>query len=129
MVNIAARRYMWRFGISMTSYMIVLFGSVSAIRRLHPTGPLLVTLAALPALPMLAVIWAIFMFIVEQQDEYLRMRQIRQTLVATAFMLAVTTVWGFLEGAQAVPHIPFYWAFVIWCGGLFIDFVIGWFQR
>ncbi len=129
MANVAARRYIWRFSISMTSYMVVLFGSVSAIRHLHPTGASLIILSTLPAVPMLAVIWAIFMFIVEQQDEYLRMRQIRQTLVATAFMLAVTTVWGFLEGAQAVPHIPLYWVFVIWCGGLFIDFVIGWFQQ
>jgi uncharacterized YccA/Bax inhibitor family protein len=129
MTNLAARRYMWRCGLSMAAYMAVLIGCISAIRHLHPEGPLLVILSVLPALPMLAVIWSIFMFIVDQQDEYLRMRQVRQILVGTAFTLAVTTVWGFLEEAHVVPHIPLQWVFVIWCGGLFIDFVIGWFQQ
>jgi uncharacterized membrane protein len=127
--NVAARRYMWRFGISMTAYMLVLFASLSALRQWQPHGALLVMLSILPALPMLGVIWSIFQFIVDQTDEYLRMRQIRQVLVATAFLLVVTTVWGFLENTGVAPHLPLYSVFVIWCAGLFIDFVVQWFDR
>jgi hypothetical protein len=79
---------------------------------------LAVLLAVLPALPLIGVVWAFGRLIVEQTDEYQRSLTVRQVLVATGFMLAVTSVWGFLETFGQVPHLPMYWAFIIWCAGL-----------
>ena len=126
MTNPAGRRYLRRFIPSMISYVLLLFAALWAIERYEPTGPLLAALSLLPALPLMVVIWAIGMFIVEQPDEYLRMRQVRQVLIATAFMLVACTAWGFLEIGGAVPHLPLYWAFILWCFGLFFEPVAAW---
>ena len=84
------------------------------------SGPTAVIVALLPALPLIAIIAAMARLIVETKDEYQRMLHVRQMLVATGFTLAVCTVWGFLEEFGLVMHLPAYWTFVLWCGGLAI---------
>ncbi|GGO94239.1 hypothetical protein [Stakelama pacifica] len=83
---------------------------------LHGIAAVLVAL--LPALPLIGMILAIGRLIIDEKDEYLRVLHVRQMLVATGFMLSVCSIWGFLESFDQVPHVPAYWAFVIWCGGL-----------
>ena len=85
-----------------------------------PTGAPLIALAILPALPIIAVIWAMGMAIVEQPDEYVRAKLIHAMLIATALMLSVMTIWSFLEDTGAVPHKPVHLAFPLWCAGLLI---------
>ena len=71
----AGRRYLMRFTPAMIAYVVVLFTVVWALKPAHaPTGPVVYALAVLPALPILAVIWAMGRFIVEETDEYLRAR-------------------------------------------------------
>jgi len=56
--------------------------------------------------------------LIEETDEYQRMLLARQAIIATGVMLSVTSVWGFLEDFGQVPHVPMYWAFIVWCAGL-----------
>ena len=114
----ANRAYMRRFIPMMLLYVLVMFGAVSLNDRLAPSGPLAIILAVLPALPLIGVIWALGRLLVEEQDEYLRSLTVRQFIIATGFMLAVTSIWGFLDAFGQVPHVPMYWAFIIWCVGL-----------
>ncbi|HYI63253.1 MAG TPA: hypothetical protein VEW71_00055 [Allosphingosinicella sp.] len=114
----AERAYLRRFFPTMGLYVIVLFGAIWLNKALEPSGPLAVVLAILPALPLIGVVWAIGRLIVDETDEYQRSLTVRQVIVATGFMLAVTSVWGFLETFEQVPHVPMYWAFIIWCAGL-----------
>lgn len=114
----AQRAYMRRFFPLMGLYVAVLFGAVWLNKTVAPAGPLAVALAILPALPLIGVVWAIGRLIVEEKDEYQRSLTVRQVVVATGFMLAVTSIWGFLETFGQVPHLPMYWAFIIWCAGL-----------
>ena len=114
----AQRAYLRRFVPLMGAYVIILFGAIWLNKAAAPTGPFAVVLAILPALPLIGVVWAIGRLIVEEADEYQRSLTIRQVIVATGFMLAVTSVWGFLETFALVPHLPMYWAFIIWCAGL-----------
>lgn len=113
----AAKRYVRRFIPTMTAYVVLLIGANWAINAWHPEGPLLVALAILPALPIIAVIGVIGLYIVEETDEYQRQRIISAMLVGVAVMLSLATAWGFLEEAGVVPHLPAYWAFVVWCAG------------
>jgi hypothetical protein len=74
--------------------------------------------AVLPALPIVGIFVAIGRYLVEEQDEYVRMLMVRQTLWASAFMLTLATVWGFLETFDLVGHVDGYWAAVSWFFGL-----------
>ena len=61
---------------------------------------------------------AIGRYLVEEQDEYVRMLMVRQTLWASGFALSVATVWGFLENFDLVGHVDAYYIAVLWFGGL-----------
>ena len=74
--------------------------------------------AVLPALPIIGIFAAIGRYLVEEQDEYVRMLMVRQTLWASGFTLSLATIWGFLDNFQLVGHIDGYWIIVVWFFGL-----------
>lgn len=122
--NVAQRAYQRRAIPLMLAYVAALVGANWLHELLEPTGPLAIALAILPALPLIGVVWALGRLLVEEQDEYLRSLHVRQFMIATGFMLAVTCIWGFLETFALVPHLPMYWAFIIWCAGLGIGTMV-----
>ena len=113
----AGRRYLRRFWPTMSAYVVALFGATWAIRHLDPHGPLLVVLGILPALPVIAAIGVMGLYVVEEKDEYLRQRVVSGMLVGIGFSLSVMTAWGFMEEAGVLPHLPGYFAFILWCAG------------
>jgi fluoride ion exporter CrcB/FEX len=116
--NAAQKRYNKRvLGLSVV-YALLLVGAVMIFNRDHPAGPLAWLLAILPALPIVGIFAAMGRYLVEESDEYLRAMETRKSLIATGFMLTVTTCWGFLQSFDLLPHVDFYWATVIWFGGL-----------
>ena len=109
----AKRRYNHRaLGLSL-AYAGALIGVSFVFRDDPPTGPLAWALALLPALPLVAIFLAMGRYLVEEGDEYLRSLMVRKTLIATGFMLIVTTCWGFLQSFDQVPRVDFYWAAII----------------
>lgn len=111
----ATTRYLRRFWPTMIAYVVALFGATYAVRVLEPTGAALVVLSILPALPVIAVIGVMGLYLIEERDEYIRQRIATSMLAGLAITLSVATAWGFLEESDLVPHVPGYWAFVIWC--------------
>ena len=114
----AVRRYMKRFIPGMLLYVVVLIGSIAAIKRLHPEGPLLWALAVAPALPILLVIAIMGRYLVEETDEFLRAMAVQAMLWGIGITLALATVWGFLENADLVPHLSSFLIFPIFCGAM-----------
>jgi hypothetical protein len=100
------------------AYVIVLMLAITAHDRFHISGPALYAIAVLPALPLIGVVWALGRLLIEETDEYQRGLAVRKMLVATGVLLVAATVWGFLEDFGLVPHLPAYWAFIVWCIGL-----------
>lgn len=116
--NPAQRRYNMRvLGLSL-AYAGALIGVSLVFRSSAPTGPLAWALALLPALPLVGIFIAMGRYLVEESDEYLRAMVARQSLVASGFMLIVTTCWGFLQSFGQLPHADFYWAAILWFAGL-----------
>lgn len=114
----AQRRYNYRvLGLSL-AYAGALIGVSFLFRESRPAGPGAFLLALLPALPLVGIFLAMGRYLVEESDEYLRMVAARQSLVATGFMLIVTTCWGFLQSFGQLPDVDFYWAAILWFGGL-----------
>ena len=116
-VNAAQRRYNRRVVLASIVYSVLLLGEQNALRYAHFGVATNYALAALPALPIIAIFLIIGRYLVEEQDEYLRMRMVRQILWATGLTLAATTLWGFLEDA-GLPHLPMFYVAVAWFAGL-----------
>ncbi|MFZ5749378.1 MAG: hypothetical protein ACOY45_17180 [Pseudomonadota bacterium] len=118
--NRAQRRYTMSVLLLMTGYVFILFGVISfAVRNPLPLqGWPGYILGVLPALPVIGVFFVIGRYLVEEQDEYLRMQFVRQALVATGFALSIATAWGFLENFGLVPHVYAYYAAILWFAGL-----------
>jgi hypothetical protein len=74
--------------------------------------------AILPALPIIGIFGALGRYLVEEQDEYVRMLIVRQILWASGFTLSIATVWGFLDNFRLVGHADGYWLIAIWFLGL-----------
>ena len=118
MKNPAIRRYTISVALLMSAYVLALIGVNIFFENSAPTGLSAYAAAVLPALPIVGVFFVIGRLLVELKDEYVRMLMVRQTLIATAFMLSVATIWGFIQDFGLLPHVPAYWAAVIWFGGL-----------
>ena len=114
----AMRRYLLRLFVAMTFYLVTLAIAVRFVGDGSITGPLAYVLGILPGLSVAGIFWAIGRLLIEEQDEYLRMLLVRQTLVATGFTLSIVTVWGFLENLDLVAHVDAFYIAVLWFVGL-----------
>src|SRR5262249_21176342 len=81
-------------------------------------SPLAYLIAVLPALPVIGIFGAIGRYLVEEQDEYVRMLMVRQTLWASGFALSAATVVGFLQNFGLIAPVDGYWIVVVWYFGL-----------
>lgn len=80
--------------------------------------------AILPALPIIGIFGAMGRYLIEEQDEYVRMLMVRQTLWASGIALSIATIWGFLESFDLVGHIDAWNIVIVWFLGLGIGSVI-----
>jgi len=110
----ANKRYVRRFTVAMSLYGVALVATVGAYTRVHPTGVLAYGLAIVPALPLIAVIVIMGLYMREETDEFQRSVLVESSLLATGGMLAIATIWGFLETFRLVPHIPSWAVFPLW---------------
>ena len=119
MIRTAAwKRYNWRLIWLSLLYAAFLIVAVYGFKHRLVPEPLKYFVAVLPALPIIGIFGAIGRYLVEEQDEYVRMLMVRQTLWASAFTLSIATTWGFLDNFGLVGHAEGYWIAVLWFFGL-----------
>jgi hypothetical protein len=99
-------------------YAAFLLASIYGFKHQLVHGVLGWVAAILPALPIIGIFGAMGRYLVDEQDEYVRMVTVRQTLWATGFALSIATIWGFLESFDMVGHIESYYVAILWFGGL-----------
>lgn len=117
-MSLAAKRYLMRFFPAIGAYVAVLFASTWIIKHLAPHGPLLWGLAIAPALPIIAVIAIMGLYLIEETDEFVRAMLVQSMLWGIGVTLAGCTAWGFLENVDLAPHLPLYLVFPIFCGAM-----------
>ena len=81
-------------------------------------SPAVIFWALLPGLVVIGWLWNMGRFLIELEDEYLRLLETRKMMVATAVTLAVCAGWGIVELFASVPRLPVFFVFPIWCLGL-----------
>jgi len=120
----AWKRYNWRVVWLSLAYATFLIGAVLALKYHLVSGLLTYAVAVLPALPVIGIIGAIGFYLTEEQDEYVRMLMVRQTLWASGFALSAATIWGFLESFDLIGRVDGYYVVIVWFFGLGVGGVI-----
>ena len=116
--SLAGRRYLKRFIPAMITYVVSIFGASYGFKLFALKGPVAWAVAVAPALPILAVIAIMGLYVKEETDEFQRNVLVESMLWGFGITLAVTTVWGFLEMYVHTPGLQSFWAFPIFCGAM-----------
>jgi hypothetical protein len=114
----AMGRYNRRMLAAGAIYVIGLFGAIWAHDELHPNGLAAFAIALLPSIGVLWMVYAMGRLVAEEEDEYLRHRHIRASLFGLGTLLTLSTVWGFFEQFDLVPHAPTWMAVPIFALGM-----------
>jgi hypothetical protein len=120
----AWKRYNWRVVWLSLAYAVFLIGAALGFKYHYVSGASAYVAAILPALPIIGIIGAIGRYLVEEDDEYVRMLMVRQTLWASGFSLSAATIWGFLESFELIGRVDGYYVVIVWFFGLGIGGVI-----
>ncbi len=122
--GMAQARYIKRVAIFTSLYLATFAAMTFMDKEFAPPEVVRFLIALFPGLAISGIFWAIGRLIIEEQDEFLRMLTVRQTLIASAIALSAASIWGFLESADLVPHVDAYWFAVVWFFGLFVGAAI-----
>ncbi len=110
--DIAHRRHRVRVIVAMSIYVALLMGSVYFIKHGHPGPTLTVVLALLPTVPVIWVMWSLYVYLT-QADELQRRVHLTSLSMAAGVTAFLTLTYGFLEDFAGFPHIPAWWTFVL----------------
>ena len=116
--TVAWKRYNVRIIWLSLLYAAFLLPAVYGFKHHLIAGPVAWIVAVMPAIPIIGLFAAMGRYLVEEQDEYVRMLMVRQTLWAMGFTLSCATIWGFLDNFGLVGHVDGYWIVVLWYFGL-----------
>ncbi len=114
----ALRVYNRRVLFVMALYMVAMIGGGHLSNRVAEGSPVMWLLAIAPLVPLMGMIWSMFRYYHEEQDEYLRHRAVTGALIGLVLVLILGTVWGFLEMYGLAPHMWNWWVFPVWAIGL-----------
>ena len=87
----AYNRYLKRFIPASVIYASAIVLASMLIPEHAKASPLTIGIALLPGLACTAMIWAMARLLVEMEDEYLRLIEIKTALIATGFALGVAS--------------------------------------
>jgi len=122
--TIAWKRYNRRVICLSLAYCAFLLPAVYGFKHQLVPHSLAYLVAVLPALPIIGIFGAIGRYLVEEQDEYVRMLMVRQILWASGLTLSFATIWGFLNNFGLVGHADGYWLIALWFIGLGIGSLV-----
>lgn len=116
----AQRRYTRRILVVMGFYMATVYRVTWMVHRHPPQGWKLYLEAALPTIPVLAMMAVIGLYLREEIDEFKRLQVVRSMLVGIAATFAVSTFADFLrsyhEGQRDLPPFTLFSIFFLAMG-------------
>lgn len=111
----AARRYGRRMAVITTVYVALIVANAAASRIFDPPRAALAIMAVVTALPIVAMIGAIGLYLRDETDEFVRQRIVTAMLIGLGILFSVTSVLGFLQFEHIVGELPVFLAFPLWC--------------
>lgn len=115
----AAVRAFWRRFVISAAFMFGSYCLLAFAQMVGKWGPdAEYVIAILPNFGFLGMIWAVHQYIVDETDEYLRNRAIRQVLIASFFTLIVAMGWATLATAKVLGNGYTGLVLLFWFAGL-----------
>lgn len=112
----AARRYTQRVASIMIFYVATVMAVTRMVRAHHFAGPKLWFLSCMPAVPIVALLVVVGLYLREEVDEFKRQQLVIAMLVAIGVTLAVSAVGDFLRSYGAISSMPPFLEFVTFWG-------------
>jgi len=109
----AGKRYGRRVTVTMSIYVVMVVGAALYVKHFAPHGWLLYFWALLPAIPVIALVGVMGLYLQEEKDEYLRMLTTRSLLVGTAVLIGTLVVNDFLRSFAKGGPLPPFMAYVM----------------
>lgn len=110
------RSYIIGISVTMTLYVIGLFGSIYVIKMLAPPLWVRYALALAPSIPIgLSIL--VFLNYIKNLDEYMSAITLKTFVTATGLTLFFATLWGFMQNFADAPSVelwltyPAFWFF------------------
>lgn len=114
----AMRAYNRRMIVACFTYVAAILGGAAVASHYAPPASIRILLAIVVALPVMLMIRAMALLLREERDEYLRMRIVEQSLIATGFLLVAATLYGCLNIFDLAPKLDAYLVVPFWAAGL-----------
>lgn len=112
----AGQRFALRWTVSLGVYGLV-FLAARPFAQAGASSAVRLTLALVLALSTLAAMGAIARYLVEEGDEYLRMRQAQAVLWGAGLTIALYTLWGYLGVFRLAPPLAGHFIFPVFSAG------------
>lgn len=106
----AKRQYRTQLMAGMGINVVAILTCAHYLKSTSP-GPLKVTLAVLPTLPVIWIMWSLVVYL-KRADELERRVHTEALSIAAGAVALFTLVYGFLEEFAAFPHVAAWWYFV-----------------
>ncbi len=120
----ACKRYQWEMVAGMALYALFVWVCVQLLKQL-PSGPVRISLALLPALLVVWVIWAVVRYL-KLAGELQRRVHLEALSIAAGVTAFLSLTYGLLEDLGGLPVISAWWGIVIlelvWAFSTFILF-------
>ena len=110
-----------RYNMAILVFSLLYMAGLLIALRVHqsgPAAPIMFAATLLPTLPALGIVWAVFRYLAQESDEYLRMRAASAALAGLGVVLVLGTLYGFLETFGLAPHIWAWWVLPVWAMGM-----------
>jgi len=129
-MNTAQKRYLARFFPVMALYVASVVGVSFLFILAPPVGVARYAVALLPALPIIGVFYVLGRYLLEETDEFLRLRQVMALLVGGGLTLSLCAIWGFLEIYAHAPAVGVFNVVWIFFGAFgFANLIVSWWYR
>lgn len=111
MKSAVQRRYVVRCWIGAGLVVVLSMTAALTFRVGHLQGPLGYPVAALPALPILWVLFETGRYLSEEKDEFQRNLYVQCLLGGSFGTLAAVTMWAYLEDFARAPRLDLVWVY------------------
>lgn len=109
----ASKRYMQRLAAVMFFYMLTVWRVTAMVRTHHFSGRGLYFAAALPTVPVIAMLVVVGLYLREERDEFSRQQTVISMLWAIAITLGFAAFTDFLRSYGAIGTVPPFTEFTI----------------
>jgi len=109
----AEKLYVRRIAVTMSVYVLLVFGATWAVRHGHVKGWWLYVCAVVPSLAILRLLQVVGLYLKEETDEFVRQQMVNSILWGTAVVLGLSAVSDFLRGYTGKGELPGFTIFIV----------------